>query len=180
MPAPPPLDTPRLHLRPLVGDDVPFLLALLNDPDFIRFVGDRKVRDLAGARRYLERGPWASYEANGFGPWAVLRREGGPTLGICGIWRRESLDAPDLGYGFLPAGRGQGFAREAAVAVLAWARGALGLRRILAITTPDHQRSRRLLESLGMVQEGLVRLPGDDVDLCLYATEPTRAASAPK
>ncbi|HLT38766.1 MAG TPA: GNAT family N-acetyltransferase [Enhygromyxa sp.] len=169
MPPPPELVTARLRLRPLVSDDAEFIVALLNDPDFIRFVGDREVHDREGAIRYLRQGPWASYEAHGYGPWAVERREGGEPLGICGLWRRDDLDAPDLGYAFLPAGRGRGFAREAAAATLAWARDTLGLSRVLAITGDDHLRSQQVLEAIGMVFDGHVRLAGEDIELRVYA-----------
>ncbi|MCB9569731.1 MAG: GNAT family N-acetyltransferase [Myxococcales bacterium] len=105
-------------------------------------------------------------------PWAIERLgERGP-IGICGLYRRATLDAPDLGYALLPAGRGRGFAREAGRAALEWAEDALGLRRILAITTDEHRASQRVLEALGMHLEGHVRIPGDDADLRLYATAP--------
>ncbi|MCB9700540.1 MAG: GNAT family N-acetyltransferase [Myxococcales bacterium] len=178
MSPPPILMSARLRLRPLVEGDVDFLIALYGDPDFIRFVGDRGIRDRPAALAYLRNGAWASYEAHGFGPWAIERLgERGP-IGICGLYRRATLDAPDLGYALLPAGRGRGFAREAGRAALEWAEDALGLRRILAITTDEHRASQRVLEALGMHLEGHVRIPGDDADLRLYATAPADSGGA--
>lgn len=175
MTAPPILHTERLRLRPLVHGDADFIVELLNDPEFIRHIGDRDVRDRDRALCYLEDGPWASYESHGFGPWAVerLRAEASlpaaRPLGICGIWQRKTLDAPDLGFAFLPEGRGHGFAFEAAAATIEWARSARNLPRLLAITTDDNHRSCRLLEALGMSLERHLHLPGDDALLRLYS-----------
>lgn len=170
VPAPPILETARLRLRPFVAADADFIIAMFNDPDYIHFVGDRDVRDRDGAIRWFETRALVSYENSPFGPWAVEPREGGEVLGMCGLWQRDGLDAPDLGYAFLPAGRGQGFAREAAAAGLAWARTDLGISRVLAITTDEHVRSQRVLESIGMVFERHIRLEGDPELLRLYAS----------
>jgi RimJ/RimL family protein N-acetyltransferase len=73
------------------------------------------------------------------------------------------LDAPDLGYAFLPAYWRQGFAAEAAAAVLNYGRGVLGLPRIVAFTTPENYRSIKLLEALGFRFERFMRYNGDEV-----------------
>ena len=101
---------------------------LLNDPDWLRFIGDKQVRSLDGARHYLRNGPMAMVEKHGHGLCCVERRSDGQALGMCGLIKRESLDDIDLGFAFLPAARGQGYAREAAAAVLASGFGALGGR----------------------------------------------------
>src|SRR5207302_388951 len=64
-------ETPRLRLRPLADADAPFILELLNDPDFLSNVGDRGVRNLQDARRYIEAGPAAGHRRHGFGLCAV-------------------------------------------------------------------------------------------------------------
>jgi RimJ/RimL family protein N-acetyltransferase len=79
----------------------------------------------------------------------------------------------DLGFAFLPAHRGQGFAREAAAATLAYAHATLGLTRIVAIVSPENAASIRVLETLGMAQTGTVRLSADAEPVCLYAPLPT-------
>ena len=99
---------PRVTLRHLTLDDAPFIVTLLNDPGWLRFIGDRGVRDEASARDYLQNGPIASYAENGFGLYCVIGNQTNQPMGMCGIIRRAGLDHPDLGYGFLPqyAGRG--------------------------------------------------------------------------
>src|SRR5512137_488968 len=99
------LETERLTLRELCLDDAGFILALLNDPAFIRFIGDRNVRSLEAARGYLK-GPMDSYGRNGFGLWLVEDKAGTP-LGICGLIKRDALPHVDIGYAFLPQFRSQ-------------------------------------------------------------------------
>lgn len=162
------LETERLVLRQLTEADAAFMLALLNDPAFVRFIGDRGVRTLDEARGYFAGGALASYARNGFGLYLVERKPEGTPVGICGLVRRDGLGDVDLGYAFLPAFRGQGYAFEAAAAVLAHGRQALGLPRIVAIVSPDNERSIRLLERLGMRFERMVRLPGDSEEIKLF------------
>ena len=169
------LRTDRLHLRPFTGEDAPFALALLNEPSFLRWIGDKGVRDLEGARAYLQGGPLASYARHGHGLLAVDRLDSGATLGMCGLLKRDHLEAPDLGYAFLPAAWGQGFAFEAARAVVDHGHRDLGLRRILALVTPGNAPSIRLLERLAFRSEGLIRLPGEDEGVACFAWAPPGA-----
>jgi len=159
----------RLRFAPLAAADSPFILELLTDADFLRYIGDRGVTDLASAARYIETGPVASYRAHGFGLLAVRDGSGVP-VGICGLLRRPVLDDVDGGFAFLPAHRGRGYAVEATRAVLGHARTELGIRRVVAIVQPDNHRSMRTLESAGLAFEGRVRLAPADPELLLYAT----------
>lgn len=144
------IETNRLRIRWLERDDAAFILALVNDPDWIRHIGDKNVRDLDDARRYIAEGPVAMYERHGFGLNAVVLKATGEPIGICGILKRESLEWPDLGFAFLPAHRGRGYAHEAAAAVMGHARSVLGLGRIAAVVSPGNDDSVRLLEKLGL------------------------------
>ena len=163
------LETDRLVLRPVTFDDAPFLLELLNDPDWLRFIGDKGVRSLEGARRYIETGPLESYAKNGFGLLLVELRAGRAPVGLCGLVRRDTLPGPDLGYAFLPAFRRSGYAREAAAAVLRFARETARLERLLAITNPDNERSIRVLEALGFGFERRLRLGDGPDEVRVYA-----------
>lgn len=151
----PTLLTARLELRPLDHDDADFILRLLNEPDFLRYIGDKGVRTHADARRYIDGGPAASYAAHGFGLYRVGLRASGAAIGICGLLQRDGLPAPDLGFAFLAEQRGQGYAREAAQAVLADARQRLQLERILAIASVDNAVSAALLTRLGFREDGI-------------------------
>ncbi|WP_374604197.1 GNAT family N-acetyltransferase [Arenimonas sp.] len=155
--------TDRFRLRELREDDAAFALALLNDPDFLHHIADRGVRDLDQASAYLREGPIASYARYGFGLWAVEMKDDGRVAGLCGLVRRELLPAPDLGYAFLPAWRGQGLARVAARLCLDLAFGPLALPRVLAIVTVGNTASRRVLESVGMRLQGPRTLQGESL-----------------
>lgn len=163
------LETDRLSLRRLTLDDAAFILELLNDPDWLRFIGDRHVHSLDEARAYLQNGPLAMYDRSGFGLYAVTLKGHESPIGMCGLIKREGLDDVDLGFAFLPPYRAQGYAYEAAAAMLAYGRREFGLKRIVAITSLDNEKSIRLLERLGFVFEKTTRLPGDDEELKLFA-----------
>ena len=165
------LRTERLCLRELSPRDAPFVLGLLNEPSFLQNIGDRGVRTLADARAYVVNGPVASYTLHGFGLYLVELTETEQPIGICGILRRDALPDPDLGFAFLPAYWGRGFAFEAAAAVQRYARNELGLGRLLAITSPGNDASIRLLEKLGFRFEGMTRLGDDEEELKLFAEQ---------
>lgn len=165
------VETERLTLRRLEDGDAEFILALLNDPSFLRFIGDKKVRTRDDARQYIANGPIASYERFGFGLYLTALRDGGVPIGICGLLKRDSLNDVDVGFAFLPPFRSKGYAFEAASAVMAYGRSVLGLRRIVAITSPDNEASIRLLEKLGMKFESMVRLSDESPEVRLFASE---------
>lgn len=163
------LETDRLELRWLDTGDAAFILRLLNDPSWLRYIGDRGVRTVDDAKNYLRNGPIAMYARLGFGLYLVLTKAGALPIGICGFVRRETLDDVDLGFAFLPAFRGRRYAFESASAAMAYGRRTLGLSRVVAITAQDNAPSIRLLERLGFGFERLVRLGDDAEELKLYA-----------
>ncbi len=156
------LDTERLVLRTIEADDAPFYMTVLNDPDFITFIGDRGVRTLAASRDAIAAGPVQMQANLGHSIYLVALREGGTPIGMCGLIKRDALDDVDLGYAFLPAWRGQGYAFEAAAACVRHARDALGFSRLAAITSPDNTVSGALLEKLGMRFKKLIYIRPDE------------------
>jgi len=163
-------ETLRLVLRLFTPADAGFVLQLVNDPDWIRFIGDRNVHTPSDAHAYIQQRLMASYTRHGFGFWLVERKSDGQGLGMCGLFKREGLDDVDIGFAFLPQYRGHGYALESAQASLAFATNTLNLKRVVAITTVDNDRSAHLLEKLGLRFERLIRLPGDNEDVRLFAT----------
>lgn len=162
------LETCRLRLRELERGDAPFILRLFADADFVRFIGDRGLRSVADAERYLGERMIPAYRQQGFGLWRLSRRDRDEALGMCGLVRRAGLDDVDLGYALLPEARGQGLAREAARACLDHAHRHLGLARVAAITRDDNQPSKALLDQLGFVYQRPLTLPGDTLSVALY------------
>lgn len=162
------LETARLALRRLTPEDAPFILELLNDPLFLRFVGDKGIRTLEGARGYIINGPMASYAQHGFGLFHVSLRHEGTPIGMCGLLKREALEDVDVGFAYLPQFSGQGYATEAARATLDYGRGVLGLKRIVAITAPDNAGSQNVLRKIGLRHEKTLRLPAYQTDSLLF------------
>lgn len=165
------LDTARLNLRRLASDDAAFILELLNDPDFIKNIGDRGVRTIADARRYISDGAVASYEKHGFGLYLVELKESGAAIGICGLVKRDSLADVDIGFAFLPRYRAHGYAVESATAVKTYAFDVLGLKRLVAIVDPANAGSKRVLEKIGLTYERTLRLSDDAPEVHLYASD---------
>jgi ribosomal-protein-alanine N-acetyltransferase len=161
-------ETVRLRLRHLADADAAFVLELLNEPDFIRNIGDREVRTLDDARRYIQHGPVASYSQHGFGLFLVELRNSRAPIGICGLLKRDYLDDVDIGFALREAFRGKGYAFEAASAVLHFGQQVLGLSRIVAITSPDNHASMSLLRRLGLEFERTIRIPDQSRDTRLF------------
>jgi RimJ/RimL family protein N-acetyltransferase len=153
----------------------------MNDPDWLRFIGDRGVHTLADAENYIRNGPQAMFARFGHGLRLVERCEDGMAMGMCGLLKRDALPHPDIGYAFLPEFRAQGYALEAAEATLGDARQRLRLGHVLAIVSPDNTASIRLLERLGLNYERPIRLDESLPPAALYVgdlSEPMHAGNA--
>jgi len=165
------LETERLSLQHLTAGDAEFLIELLNDPSFIRNIGDRGVRTVQDAQAYVQNGPAASYAKNGFGLDLVILKDTGEPIGICGLIKRPTLDDVDIGYAFLPRYWSKGYAVEAASAVKQYAQDVIGLKRLVAIVDPLNLGSIRVLEKIGFTFEKMVKLSADDIELKLFACQ---------
>src|SRR5210317_269888 len=163
------LETERLYLRRVTLDDADLLLAVWNDPAFIKHVGDRGVRTTEEAEEAMKGGALKLYADYGYGPYAVVRRDDGVRMGICGLFKRDNLDYPDIGFGVLPEFCGKGYAGEAAFAVLTHARDDLRIEELTAIVSPGNGPSIGLIEKLGFVFVDMLTMPGDDEAICLYS-----------
>ena len=155
-------ESERLRLRAARPDDAAFMLKLVNQPSWIRNIGDRNVRTLEDAARYIDARMLEPIHRLGYGMYVIELKAGGTPVGLCGLVKRDTLPDPDIGFALLGEHEGHGYAVEAARAVMAHARGPLKLRRLLAITTPDNARSGRVLGKLGFVLEKQA-LVGTDV-----------------
>ncbi len=163
------VEAPRLALRRLTVEDDAFIYDLVNDPAWLRFIGDRGVRTVADARAYILRGPVASYAQHSFGLWLAVRKADGVPIGMCGLLKRETMEDVDVGFAFLPEFRAQGYAFEAASASLNYGRDVLKLKRIVAVCSPDNAGSIRVLGKLGLRYEKMVRMTPDAAEIKLFA-----------
>jgi ribosomal-protein-alanine N-acetyltransferase len=163
------IETDQLLLRWLTPNDAPFILELLNDPGWIRFIGDRGIRTIEDALNYIVTGPMDMYARLGFGLYLTELKEGKIPIGICGLIKRDSLEDVDIGFAFLSKFQSKGYGYEAAAATLAYGFEQIGLKRIVAITTMDNAASSKLLEKIGMKFEKTIPINSDE--LKLYALE---------
>ena len=160
------LAAPGATLRPLRRSDAAFVVRLFNEPAFLDNIGDRGIRDEAGALAYLDAGPFRDYRERGFGMLAVElddAESSGP-VGICGLVFRDTLEHPDLGFAFLSEAWGRGLATATSKAVLVHAAQRLHVETVLAITSEGNLASQRVLAKLGFRSEGPTRLGGDPED----------------
>lgn len=164
------IETERLILRGFDVGDAEFILTLLNEPSFLRYIGDKQVRTIQDAEQYILNGPVASYERHGLGLCLVELKASHTPIGMCGLLKRDELPDPDIGFAFLPDFWNKGFAYEAAAAVMTDARERLKLERILAITNQDNEASIKLLQKLGLHVERLIKMSTDSTELILHST----------
>jgi RimJ/RimL family protein N-acetyltransferase/protein tyrosine phosphatase (PTP) superfamily phosphohydrolase (DUF442 family) len=172
------LESARLRLRQVDEQDAPFILALLNDPSWLRYIGDRGVRTIDDACRYIAQGPRKMYAEHGFGLFLVERKADAVPLGLCGLIRRDTLPDVDIGFALASAHRGEGYAFEAAAATLRYARETLRLPRVVAIVMPENTASTRLLERLGLRYERTIEFGPEAEKLSYYGTTPAFAMDA--
>ena len=156
-------------LRWLSPDDAAFIFRLVNEPSWLKYIGDKGVRTLQDAENYIRNGPVEMYGRLGFGLYLVELRDGGEPLGICGLIKRDSLEDVDLGFAFLPNFWGKGYAYEAAAAAMSYGKNVVGLSRIVAIVSQDNHPSSKLLEKLGFRLDRMVALSPSEEELQVYA-----------
>lgn len=162
-------ETPRLKIRELTVDDAEFILALVNEPSFLTHIGDKGVRTLDDARRFILDGPWKRDQKPGYGQFAVELKSDGSPIGVCGLLYRMALDLTDIGFALFPTYWKQGLAYEAATAVMDYGRSTLGVEKIVALTSKENLASIALLEKLGMSFERIAKMSDDDPGTAIYS-----------
>ena len=162
-------ETPRLRLRELTADDADFVFRLVNEPSFLTNIGDKGVKSLADARRFILEGSWTCQPKPGYGQFLVELRGEGTPVGVCGLLYRETLGVTDVGFAFLPPYWRRGYAFEAASAVMEYGRSELGIERIVGLTSADNPASIKVLKKVGMKFERAVKMDDEDPGTDLYA-----------
>jgi RimJ/RimL family protein N-acetyltransferase len=176
---PPTLETERLKLQPFTLADSNFIMELLNTEGFLKYIGDRNIKNTEDAEQYLQNGPLKSYAEHGFGLCKVLLKSSNDEalwlpIGICGLLKRDYLDHPDIGYALLPEFEGKGYAKESAEAVLRWGFEERDFNVISAIVLPNNDVSIRLLERLGMKLQFTITDPQTNDELLVYSISVNR------
>ncbi len=162
------LKTERLLLRKIEVTDASFFYELFNSKDWLEFIGDRNIKTIADAEKQITDKYIPSYTKNGYGSYLVLDTETKVPVGTCGMYKRDNLDYPDLGFAFLPEYLGKGYGFEAGSAVLKEAKQTLDISKILAFTVSYNVASIKLLEKLGFENCGDYFFEGDANPLLLF------------
>ena len=164
-------ETERLILTPTKTDDAEFIFELLNSPKWLQYIGDRNVKSVEEAEKYIENRMLPPLEKNGFSNYTVRRKTDLVKIGTCGLYDREGMEHVDIGFAFLPEFENQGYAYEAASKILFEAKNSFDLKIVTAFTTKDNFSSQKLLEKLGLKNSGFIRIPNDEEELVFYKIE---------
>lgn len=162
------LTTERLLLRHVTIEDASLVQELMNTPKWLQYIGDRNVHTVGDAQTYIRNKMLPQLHKLGYGNYVVIRKEDGAKLGFCGIYERNGLDICDLGFAFLPAYEGKGYASEAAMRLLKGAREVLQLPALSAITSTANLGSQKLLKKLGFQYEKMIILPNDTEEIMYF------------
>ena len=165
------LEIEQLILQPVKMEDAEFILELYNSPNFIKFIGDRNLRTVEDAETYIKEKFLPHVEKHGFGSYVIVTKSDTKKIGNVGIYVRDGLDAPDIGFSFLPEFERKGYGFEASKKLMEIAFSEFGLKKISAITTKENIASQKLIEKLGLKYLKIVQLPDDPEDLLYYETE---------
>lgn len=162
------IETERLELRKLSLEDSNFIFELLNDPDWIKYIGNRNINNDEDAQNYISNRLLKGYEQYGFGFYLVKEKDSNSSIGLCGLIKRDFLEKVDLGFAFLPKYREKGYAYESASAIMKYAKENFGLNTLLAITSLNNTNSINLLEKLGFKFEKTIKMPNENEELNLF------------
>ena len=150
-------ETERLILKLTTAEDASFMLALVNSPKWLANIGDRKVRTLEDATKYIAERITPQFERLGYANYTVVRKEDGAKMGVCGIYDREGLEGVDIGFAFLPEYERMGYAYESSLKIRDIAFSTFGITKMSGITIKTNIASQKLLEKLS----GLKNSPRD-------------------
>ena len=140
-------ETERLILRELRQEDAEHFFELNNDPEVLKFTGDVAFDSIEEARIFIKN--YSEYTKNGFGRWAVIRKDDHEFLGWCGLKLNEE-GYVDIGFRFFRKYWGNGYASEAAFETIELGFEQFGLDEIIGRTAKENIGSVRILEKLGM------------------------------
>ncbi|MCP4439882.1 MAG: GNAT family N-acetyltransferase [Aureispira sp.] len=163
------IETTRLYIQEATLEDSPFILNLVNSPNWLEFIGDKNIRALEAAADYIQRSLINSYRENGFGLYKMVLKEKNTAIGICGFVKRSYLEHPDIGFAILPSYERKGYTFEAATAVLNYGKEMLNLSEILAITSLENKASQTLLSKIGLTKIDTIQPEGSTESLLLYS-----------
>lgn len=164
------LETERLLLREVSTTDASSFYKLLTSEGWLTYIGDRNIHSVADAEAYIEKHYIPSYARLGYGSYCVLNKKTQEFMGACGLYKRDNLDHPDIGFAFLPNFHRQGYGYEAASAVIKYVFKELNIKTIVGFTLPQNTASINLLKKIGLARIGTYQFEKDKEELLLFST----------
>ena len=164
-------ETERLFLKSVKIEDAHFILELYNSPKFLQFVGDRNIKVVEDAEKHIREKFLPHYETHGFGSYIIVRKSDSKKVGNVGIYKRDGLAAPDIGFSLLPEFERQGYGFEGSKRLLKSGFHEFGLTKISAITIKENIGSQKLIEKLGLQFKSIIQLPDYHEELMYYEIE---------
>lgn len=163
----PTLETGRLILRPPQLADFDDYAALLADEDAARYIGGHLPRAVAWRKFMTSAGAWA---LQGFAMFSVVEKASGRWIGNVGPWHPEGWPGNEVGWSLGREFWGQGFAREAAIAVMDWSFDHLGWTEVIHSIQPANVASIALAERLGSryLRQARMPPPYEDIEVGLW------------
>ena len=156
-------ETERLILKPTSKEDAGFILKLLNTPKWLQFIGDRNVKTLDAAKKYIQKKISPQFQKSGYGAYTLILKKDGTKIGNCGLYDREGLEGVDIGFAFLPEFEKQGYAFEAASKIKDLALNYFQVDGLKAITVKENIASQNLLKKLGFKSKGTIKFLGEEL-----------------
>ncbi len=163
-------ETGRLVLEEATTADAVFFLQLMNTGTWLKYIGNRGIGSEELATAYIKNSLQASYKKHGYGLFKMTLKTSKTPIGICGFVKRAYLEHPDIGFAILPTYEGQGYAHEAALAIMKYGSEVLELETILGITTRENARSQKLLLKIGLREVAEMTPPGEDKKVLLFSS----------
>ena len=145
------LETKRLRITSLGVSEADFYFQLFTDKDWVTFISDKKLKTVEETAAYLQTMLIPNFNKNRLGFFTVSLKETGEKIGVSTLIKRDNLSYIDVGYGFLPKGRGKGYATEATQKMIQFVQKDLQQKKVLAITKPNNIKSQNVLKKLGFV-----------------------------
>lgn len=164
------LQTEHLLLREFEISDAKFIIELVNDPDWIKYIVDKNIHTEEAAVDYLKV-LRANYTELGFGFYCVVDKASGKAIGLCGLMKRPYLELVDLGFATLKEYRKKGLTFEVSKAMMNYAHTELNIEQLAAITNVNNYASRKLLMKLGFKFDSVKNIGEDGKDFVNYFVE---------
>ncbi|MBK7852930.1 MAG: GNAT family N-acetyltransferase [Bacteroidetes bacterium] len=143
-----PIQTKRLLLRQITEKDARSMFELNEDPDVVRYTGNKGYRDLQEVLDFIH--SYDQYEKYKVGRMTMIESSTGEYIGWCGLKFLEEINEIDIGYRLKKKYWGKGYATESSIAILDYGFLSLGLKRIVGRAIRDNVKSTHILKKLGM------------------------------